>query len=74
MNISERTFYNVQKWPNKKMVVTYNRQHKMDNNKYTFNEKEPEPGAYICIYWKDGSECECIYDGLDASLTPLPTH
>lgn len=41
---------------------------------YSFDEREPEIGAYVSLVWEDGSDCECIYDGLDKSILPLPTH
>ena len=46
----------------------------MKENNYKFTEKEPEIGAYICLRWEDGSECECVYNGLDKNILPLPTH
>ena len=42
--------------------------------RFSFEEREPEIGAYISLVWKDGSDCECTYDGLDRSILPLPTH
>lgn len=49
----------------------------MENNRYTFDEKEPEIGAKIALVWdEDGgySDCDCIYEGLDKTILPLPTH
>ena len=43
-------------------------------NLFSFDEREPEIGAYISLVWEDGSDCECIYNGLDKSILPLPTH
>lgn len=43
-------------------------------SRFSFDEREPEIGAYISLVWEDGSDCECIYDGLDKSILPLPTH
>lgn len=42
--------------------------------RFSFEEREPEQGSYISLVWEDGSDCECIYDGLDKSILPLPTH
>ena len=39
-----------------------------------FSEREPEEGAYVSLVWEDGSDCECVYRGLDRSIEPLPTH
>lgn len=44
------------------------------NEKYSFSEKKPNMGDEVCICWEDGSECDGIYDGLDESIKPLPTH
>lgn len=41
---------------------------------FTFEEHEPEINAYISLVWEDGSDCECIYTGLDKTILPLPTH
>lgn len=41
---------------------------------FSFDEREPEIGAYISLVWEDGSDCECTYNGLDKSILPLPTH
>jgi hypothetical protein len=43
-------------------------------SRFSFSEREPEIGAYVSLVWEDGSDCECIYDGLDKSILPLPTH
>ena len=43
-------------------------------SRFSFDEREPEMGAYISLVWEDGSDCECIYNGLDKSILPLPTH
>ena len=43
-------------------------------NRFSFEEREPEMGAYISLVWEDGSDCECTYIGLDKSILPLPTH
>ena len=43
-------------------------------SRFSFDEREPEIGAYVSLVWEDGSDCECIYDGLDKSILPLPTH
>ena len=52
---------------------------KMNNNslnnvstRYLFKDKKPKIGDYISMYWEDGSDCECIYNGLDESVKPLP--
>ena len=42
--------------------------------RFTFDEREPEMNAYISLVWEDGSDCECIYTGLDKTILPLPTH
>ncbi len=41
---------------------------------FKFSEREPEVSSHIVMFWEDGSECECLYMGLDKTLTPLPTH
>lgn len=42
---------------------------------YSFEDREPEQGAYISLVWEDGSDYECIYAGLNKkSISPLPTH
>ena len=41
---------------------------------FSFDEHEPEIGAYVSLVWEDGSDCECTYNGLDKSILPLPTH
>ena len=41
---------------------------------HSFDEREPEIGAYVSLVWEDGSDCECTYNGLDKSILPLPTH
>lgn len=43
-------------------------------SRFSFEEREPEMGAYISLVWEDGSDCECTYNGLDKSILPLPTH
>jgi len=43
-------------------------------SRFSFDEREPEMGAYISLVWEDGSDCECTYNGLDKSILPLPTH
>ena len=43
-------------------------------SRFSFDEREPEIGAYISLVWEDGSDCECTYNGLDKSILPLPTH
>jgi len=43
-------------------------------SRFSFEEREPEMGAYISLVWEDGSDFECIYTGLDKSILPLPTH
>jgi hypothetical protein len=43
-------------------------------SRFSFEEREPEIGAYVSLVWEDGSDCECTYDGLDKSILPLPTH
>ena len=35
--------------------------------KYTFQEKTPEAGAKITIYWPSGSECDAVFDTFDVS-------
>jgi len=42
--------------------------------RFTFEEREPKMNAYISLVWEDGSDCECIYTGLDKTILPLPTH
>ena len=42
--------------------------------RFSFDEREPEMNAYISLVWEDGSDCECIYIGLDKTILPLPTH
>ena len=42
--------------------------------RFTFDEREPEMNAYISLVLEDGSDCECIYTGLDKIILPLPTH
>ena len=46
----------------------------MSKEKILFEDKEPSEWEYVCLFWEDGSECECIYNGLDKSILPLPTH
>ena len=41
---------------------------------FSFDEREPEINTHISIMWEDGSDCECIYTGLDKTILPLPTH
>lgn len=42
---------------------------------YSFSTQEPPIGAYIGMIWDGGrSDCECIYEGLDLTITPLPSH
>lgn len=41
-------------------------------SRFSFDEREPEIGAYISLVWEDGSDCECTYNGLDKSILPLP--
>lgn len=41
---------------------------------FSFDECEPSMGAYISMVWEDGSDCECIYFGLNEKIKPLPTH
>lgn len=43
-------------------------------SRFSFDEREPEIGAYISLVWEDGSDCECTYTGLNKSILPLPTH
>ena len=40
----------------------------------SFDDREPEIGRYISLIWENGSDCDCVYNGLDKSITPLPTH
>jgi hypothetical protein len=42
--------------------------------RFSFDEQEPEINAYVSLVWEDGSDCECIYTGLDKRILPLPTH
>jgi len=42
--------------------------------KFSFSTREPESGARVSLLWRDGSNCECIYTGLDKTILPLPTH
>ena len=44
------------------------------SSRFSFDEREPEIGAYVSLVWEDGSDCECTYNGLDKSILPLPTH
>ena len=30
-------------------------------SRFSFDEHEPEIGAYVSLVWEDGSDCECIY-------------
>ena len=46
----------------------------LDRQRFSFDEREPEMNAYISLVWEDGSDCECIYTGLDKTILPLPTH
>lgn len=39
-----------------------------------FSDRHPEYGQYITSYWEDGSICDALHNGLDLSITPLPTH
>lgn len=43
-------------------------------SRFSLDEREPEIGAYISLVWEDGSDCECVYNGLDKSILPIPTH
>ena len=43
-------------------------------SRFSFEEREPEIGAYISLVWEDGSDCECVYNVLDKSILPIPTH
>ncbi len=43
-------------------------------SRFSFKEREPEINTYISLVWEDGSDCECVYTGLDKSILPLPTH
>jgi hypothetical protein len=43
-------------------------------SRFSFDKREPEIGAHISLVWENGSDCECIYNGLDKSILPLPTH
>lgn len=43
-------------------------------SRFSFDECEPEIGTYVSLVWEDGSDCECVYNGLDKSILPLPTH
>lgn len=45
-----------------------------ETNYISFEEQEPEMNAHISLVWEDGSDCECIYVGLDKTILPLPTH
>ncbi len=40
--------------------------------RYSFKERTPKIGDYISMFWTDGSDCECIFTGLDENITPLP--
>ncbi len=47
----------------------------MENkNLISFNDCEPFIGMSISMVWEDGSTCECVYNGLNKEITPLPTH
>lgn len=41
---------------------------------FSFDECEPAIGALISMVWEDGSDCECMYFGLNEKIIPLPTH
>ena len=43
------------------------------NNTYMFTRKSPKKGDFIIMFWEDGSECECVFEGLDKNIKPLPT-
>lgn len=40
--------------------------------RYSFKERTPKIGDYISMFWNDGSDCECIFTGIDENTTPLP--
>ena len=40
----------------------------------SFVDKKPDIGSYVALVWEDGSDCDCIYSGLDTTILPLPTH
>ena len=42
------------------------------SNRFKFKDIKPPLGSYISLVWEDGSDCECIYNGLDKSIKPLP--
>jgi hypothetical protein len=42
------------------------------SNRFSFAEKEPELGTYVALVWEDGSDCNCLYEGLDKTIKPLP--
>lgn len=42
--------------------------------KWKFSDVEPRLGTYISMVWEDGSDIECIYEGLDLAITPLPIY
>lgn len=42
------------------------------STRYLFKDKQPQIGDYISMYWADGSDCECVYNGLDKRIKPLP--
>lgn len=42
--------------------------------RFSFDEREPEMNECISLVWENGSDCECIYTGLDKTILPLPTH
>ena len=46
----------------------------VEKQSFLFSDKEPEIGAHISLVWEDGSDCECVYEELDKSILPLPTH
>lgn len=45
-----------------------------EKNMVSFEDHEPEMNSYIGLVWEDGSDCECVYTGLDKTIIPLPTH
>lgn len=42
--------------------------------RWKFSDVEPRLGTYISMVWEDGSDIECIYEGLDLAITPLPIY
>jgi hypothetical protein len=44
----------------------------MKKKLYSFTEREPKLQSHVSLVWENGSDCECIYVGLDKTILPLP--